>query len=696
MMTEVGQGAALVLTEQRGAVAVLRLNRPPVNALAPALVQALMDALQQAQARGDVAAMVLAAEGRCFSVGADIHAFGDAGPDPHVLPCALTSSSKPIVAALHGEVLGGGLELALACQARVASADVRLGLPEITLGLIPGAGGTQRLPRLIGPEAALALMLSGQPINSADALAVGLVDAVVEEGLLDCACALALRLARNESRRTVRAPWPVMPSVKPVTRRLPEPAASAIRACVQAASDQTMDDGLVLESRWFAQCLASPNSVALRHAFAAERRARQVPGVPAGSKARDVHHAAVIGAGTMGHGIAICLAEAGIQVDLIDPDPAALQRAQRAIERHHLQTQAKGRISSEQAQRRIQLVRTGESLAAAADVDLVVEAVFENMALKCQLFQQLDGLCRTGTLLASNTSSLDIDRMAQATRRPGEVLGLHFFGPAPAMRLLEIVRGAQTSGQALVDGLALARRLGKVAVVARVGPGFIGNRMVGPYGRQAERLLLEGATPTQVDRALVNFGFPMGPHTVGDMVGLDVGVRAAAEASPSADPRDGAVARRLVAEGRLGQKSGTGLYRYESGSRQALPDPAAEALIRDEARRLGINPREIDDSEIVQRCLLALINEGAALLGEGVALRAGDIDTVWLNGYGFPRWLGGPMHHADQIGLPSVLDRLALWAQACSSDEALWRPAPLLIELAHQGSNFADLDRQTP
>jgi 3-hydroxyacyl-CoA dehydrogenase len=326
----------------------------------------------------------------------------------------------------------------------------------------------------------------------------------------------------------------------------------------------------------------------------------------------------------------------------------------------------------------------------------VVEAVFENMTLKREVFARLEALCRPGCLLATNTSSLNVDHIAASTQRPQDVLGLHFFSPAPAMRLLELVRGARTSAQALADGMALARRMGKVAVVARVGPGFIGNRMVGPYGRQAERLLLEGATPQQVDRALVAFGFPMGPHAVGDLVGLDVGVRAASQAPPGADPRDGALARRLVAEGRLGQKSGSGLYRYEPGSRQPVPDPVVQDLIREEARQLGVPQRPIADDEIVQRCLLALINEGAALLGEGIALRASDIDTVWLHGYGFPRWKGGPMHHADQWGLPQVVEQLARWALRCPDDAALWRAAPLLQQLAAEGRCFAELDAGLP
>jgi len=683
---------AMVLREWRGAVAVLRLARPPVNALSPGLGRALLEALDEVLARPGVQAVVLAGQGRCFSAGADVHAFGQTGGDPHALTERLQNSPRPVVAALHGEVLGGGLELALACHARVAHHDAQLGLPEITLGLIPGAGGTQRLPQLVGAPAAEALMLNGRPVSAGQALAAGLVDAVTNAEPLDEACALALQLSQGRWQRPPRAaglaPW----SLNPALRRLPEPAASAIGACVRAAAELPLPEGLALESRWFAECLSSPDSVALRHAFAAERRARHVPGVPPELSVRPVQRATVIGAGTMGHGIAVCLADAGIMVDLVDPDAAARERAVQAIRAHQSQALAKGRISPEEAQLRVQRVRAHAGLACAAQADLVVEAVFENMALKRELFGQLDTLCRPGALLATNTSSLDVDHIAAATRRPVDVLGLHFFSPAPAMRLLELVRGELTSAQSLADGMALARRLGKVAVVARVGPGFIGNRMVAPYGRQAERLLLEGATPQQVDRALMAFGFAMGPHAVGDLVGLDVGVRAAAEAPASADPRDGAIARRLVAEGRLGRKTGAGLYRYEAGSRQPLPDPLAEALIRDEARRLGIRPRAIDDAEIVQRCLLMLINEGAALLGEGIALRAGDIDTVWLNGYGFPRWKGGPMHHADRMGLAQVVAHLGAWALDCASDADLWRPAPLLLELAQGGRSFADWD----
>ena len=680
----------LVTSHRHGTVAVLRLNRPPVNALSPELAGALRSALEEALADPGVQALVLAAEGRCFSAGADLHAFGRPGGDPHALTARLESCGKPVVAALHGDVLGAGLELALGCQARVAQADAQLGLPEITLGLLPGAGGTQRLPRLVGPQAAQALMLSGRAVSADQALAAGLVDVVTQDPPVPQACRLALQMAQGEWRRPTRQAltWTLAPAL----RRLPEPAASAIQACVAAASELSLPEGLSLESRWFAQCLRSPEAAALQHAFAAERRARRVPGVTREMGARAVHRATVIGAGTMGHGIAICLADAGIMVDLVDPDAAARQRALQAIQAHQTSACVKGRISAEESALRVQRVRTQADLSCAAEADLVVEAVFENMALKREVFERLDGLCRPGALLATNTSSLNIDHIASATGRPHDVLGLHFFSPAPSMRLLELVRGAHTSVQALADGMALARRMNKVPVVARVGPGFIGNRMVGPYGRQAERLLLEGASPQQVDRALVNFGFPMGPHAVGDLVGLDVGVRAAAEAPASTDPRDGAIARRLVAEGRLGCKTGAGLYRYEPGSRQGVPDPAVQTIIREEARRLGMAPREISDEEIVQRCLLALINEGAALLDEGIALRAGDIDTVWLNGYGFPRWKGGPMHHADALGLRRVLELLAHWAWQCPDDRDLWQPAPLLANLAQQGRRFADLD----
>lgn len=681
---------ALVTSHRHGAVAVLRLNSPPVNALSPELAGALHGAVEEALADPGVQALVLAAEGRCFSAGADIHAFGRPGGNPLALTARLESCGKPVVAALHGDVLGAGLELALGCQARVAQADAQLGLPEITLGLLPGAGGTQRLPRLVGSQAAQALMLSGRTVSADQALAAGLVDAVTQGPPVPQACRLALQMAQGAWRRPMRQPptWTLVPTM----RRLPEPAASAIQACVAAASELNLAEGLALESRWFAQCLRSPEAAALQHAFIAERRARCVPGVPRDMAARPVHRATVIGAGTMGHGIAICLADSGITVDLVDPDAAAGKRARQAIQAYQTGAYVKGRISAEESALRVQRVRLQADLACAAEADLVVEAVFENMALKCEVFERLDGLCRHGALLATNTSTLNIDHIASVTRRPQDVLGLHFFSPAPSMRLLEIVRGDQTSAQSLADGMALARRMNKVPIVARVGPGFIGNRMVGPYSRQAQRLLLEGASPQQVDRALVNFGFPMGPHAVADLVGLDVGVRAAAEAPASSDPRDGAIARRLVALGRLGCKTGAGLYRYEAGSRQGVPDPAVQTIIREEAWRLGITPRKIDDEEIAQRCLLALINEGAALLDEGIALRPGDIDTVWLNGYGFPRWKGGPMHHADTLGLQKVLDLLAHWAGQCPNDRDLWQPAPLLAKLAQQGRRFADLD----
>jgi 3-hydroxyacyl-CoA dehydrogenase len=683
---------ARVLRESRGPVVVLRLARPPVNALSPALALALGQALQELAEQQDCRAIVVAAQGRCFSAGADIHAFGAPAGDPHALAGLIETHAKPVVAALHGDTLGAGLELGLACRARVARQDTRLGLPEITLGLIPGAGGTQRLPRLVGADAARAMMLSGQALDARQALAVGLVDEVTTGDPVDAACALALRLASGPWQRPPPRGTPPGQPLPAPRGRLPQPAAQVLEACLSAARELPLSEGLAVEARGFVQCLHAPESRALRHAFAAERRARQVPDLPAGLQARTPERATVVGAGTMGHGIAICLASAGISVDLVDPDDAARDRALRAIAHHHAHQVARGRLQPQEAQARISRVQPHAQLACAAEADLVVEAVYESMALKRALFEELDRVCRPGALLATNTSTLDVDRIATATRRPADVLGLHFFSPAPAMRLLEVVRGAQTSPQALLDGLTLARRLGKVAVVARVGPGFIGNRMVGPYARQAERLLLEGATPQQVDRALVAFGFPMGPLAVGDLVGLDVGVRAAAEAGAAGDPRDGAVARRLVALGRLGQKTGAGLYRYEAGSREPLADPQVEAILREEARRLGVRPRAIDDREIVLRCLLALVNEGAALLGEGIAARAGDIDAVWIHGYGVPRWRGGPMHHADTLGLAQVVEGLAHCSSRSPDDAAGWEPAPLLRELARSGRSFADWD----
>jgi 3-hydroxyacyl-CoA dehydrogenase len=678
--------------QAHGAVAVLLLNRPPVNALSGALAAALSQALQDGLGDPAVRAIVLAGQGRGFSAGADIHGFDQPGSDPHALTLLVESASKPVVAALHGHVLGAGLELALACHLRVASAEARLGLPEIRLGLIPGAGGTQRLPRLVGAEAALAIMLSGSELQAHHARDLGLIDAIVEADLLEQACGLALDLAdgsrphRHLARQgpAVRLPTPM--------KAPPQPAEQAIHACVAAAMDKDLASGLALESQWFERCVQSPDSKAMRHAFAAERRSRFVPSLPTHLTPQPVQSATVVGAGTMGAGIALCMADKGITVDLVEPQEQGRHRAERAIQAHWRAALEKGRITHDEVLERQDRIRIRSDLSCAAGADLVIEAVFENMALKCEVFRQLDALCPEKALLATNTSSLDIDRIAQVTRRPDRVLGLHFFSPAPAMRLLEVVRAEHTSSQSLVDGLALARQLNKLAVVARVGPGFIGNRMVAPYARQAERLMLEGASPAQIDRALTRHGFAMGPLAVGDLVGLDIGVRAAAEDPRPRDPRDGAVARRLVAEGRLGQKSGAGFYRYEPGSRMAVDDPSVSALIAQEARRLGVNQRVIHDDEIVERCMLALIREGAMVLEEGIALRAGDVDVVWLNGYGFPRRLGGPMYQADVMGLPIVLQRLIKWARHDPLDAALWRPPGLIERLAREGRRFADLD----
>ena len=684
-----------------GPVAVVTLNNPPVNGLGHALRSGIVAALDQALADPQVQAIVLTGSARAFSGGADVREFGTpkAGQEP-TLPSvirALDGSTKPVVAASAGVCLGGGLELALGCHYRVALPDASLGLPEVKLGLLPGAGGTQRLPRLIGLEPALNMIVSGQPVPANAFAGTPLVHALIEGDLVEGAVAFAAQVAaRGEPlprARDLKVKQPNADAFLQFARNTVAAASKPFPAplqCVEAvaASLKPFDEGLQTERTLFQALMQTPESRALRHVFQAERAAAKVPGLPEGTVLRPIARVGVIGAGTMGGGITMNFLNAGIPVVLLEMKQEALDRGLATIRKNYENSMKKGKLKPEQVEQRMGLITPTLEYAALKDADLIVEAVFEEMGVKEAVFRQLDAVAKPGAILASNTSYLDIDRIATFTRRPQDVIGLHFFSPANVMRLLEIVRGAQTAPDVLATSLQLAKQIKKVAVVSGVCDGFIGNRMLARYGAAAQGLINAGALPQQIDGALQKFGLAMGPFRMGDLAGLDIGwatrKRKAAEAGVEMKP---IVADKLCEAGRFGQKTGAGWYRYEAGNRTPLPDSVTEQLIADYRAAHGITPRKISDEEIVERCIFALVNEGARILEEGIAARASDIDLVYLNGYGFPLHRGGPMLYADTVGLPQVVRSLRRFAAEPGAD-ASWQPAPLLVRLAEEGRSF--------
>ncbi|MFP5486066.1 MAG: 3-hydroxyacyl-CoA dehydrogenase NAD-binding domain-containing protein [Gammaproteobacteria bacterium] len=684
-----------------GPVAVVTLNNPPVNGLGHALRSGIVAALDQALADPQVTAIVLTGSARAFSGGADVREFGTpkAGQEP-TLPSvirALDASTKPVVAAIAGVCLGGGLELALGCHYRVAAPDASLGLPEVKLGLLPGAGGTQRLPRLIGLEPALNMIVSGQPVPAKAFAGTPLVHALIEGDLVEGAVAYAAQVAaRGEPlprARDLKVQQPNADAFLQFARNTVAATSKPFPAplqCVEAvaASLKPFDEGLQTERTLFQALMQTPESRALRHVFQAERAAAKVPGLPEGTVLRPIARVGVIGAGTMGGGITMNFLNAGIPVVLLEMKQEALDRGLATIRKNYENSMKKGKLKPEQVEQRMGFITPTLEYAALKDADLIVEAVFEEMGVKEAVFRQLDAVAKPGAILASNTSYLDIDRIAGFTRRPQDVLGLHFFSPANVMRLLEIVRGAQTAPDVLATSLALAKQIKKVAVVSGVCDGFIGNRMLARYGAAAQGLINAGALPQQIDGALQKFGLAMGPFRMGDLAGLDIGwatrKRKAAEAGTEMKP---IVADKLCEAGRFGQKTGAGWYRYEAGNRNPLPDSVTEQLIANYRAAHGITPRKISDEEIVERCIFALVNEGARILDEGIAARASDIDLVYLNGYGFPLHRGGPMLYADTVGLPQVVRSLRRFAAEPGAD-ASWQPAPLLVRLAEEGRSF--------
>ncbi|MBP7438986.1 MAG: enoyl-CoA hydratase/isomerase family protein, partial [Acidovorax sp.] len=674
---------------------------PPVNGLGHALRSGIVAALDQALADPQVQAIVLTGSARAFSGGADVREFGTpkAGQEP-TLPSvirALDGATKPVVAAIAGVCLGGGLELALGCHYRVALPDASLGLPEVKLGLLPGAGGTQRLPRLIGLEPALNMIVSGQPVPANAFAGTPLVHALIEGDLVEGAVAFAAQVAaRGEPlprARDLKVKQPNADAFLQFARNTVAAASKPFPAplqCVEAvaASLKPFDEGLQTERTLFQALMQTPESRALRHVFQAERAAAKVPGLPEGTVLRPIARVGVIGAGTMGGGITMNFLNAGIPVVLLEMKQEALDRGLATIRKNYENSMKKGKLKPEQVEQRMGLITPTLEYAALKDADLIVEAVFEEMGVKEAVFRQLDAVAKPGAILASNTSYLDIDRIATFTQRPQDVIGLHFFSPANVMRLLEIVRGAQTAPDVLATSLQLAKQIKKVAVVSGVCDGFIGNRMLARYGAAAQGLINAGALPQQIDGALQKFGLAMGPFRMGDLAGLDIGwatrKRKAAEAGVEMKP---IVADKLCEAGRFGQKTGAGWYRYEAGNRTPLPDSVTEQLIADYRAAHGITPRKISDEEIVERCIFALVNEGARILEEGIAARASDIDLVYLNGYGFPLHRGGPMLYADTVGLPQVVRSLRRFAAEPGAD-ASWQPAPLLVRLAEEGRSF--------
>ena len=684
-----------------GPVAVVTLNNPPVNGLGHALRSGIVAALDQALADPQVQAIVLTGSARAFSGGADVREFGTpkAGQEP-TLPSvirALDGATKPVVAAIAGVCLGGGLELALGCHYRVALPDASLGLPEVKLGLLPGAGGTQRLPRLIGLEPALNMIVSGQPVPANAFAGTPPAHALIEGDLVEGAVAFAAQVAaRGEPlprARDLKVKQPNADAFLQFARNTVAAASKPFPAplqCVEAvaASLKPFDEGLQTERTLFQALMQTPESRALRHVFQAERAAAKVPGLPEGTVLRPIARVGVIGAGTMGGGITMNFLNAGIPVVLLEMKQEALDRGLATIRKNYENSMKKGKLKPEQVEQRMGLITPTLEYAALKDADLIVEAVFEEMGVKEAVFRQLDAVAKPGAILASNTSYLDIDRIATFTRRPQDVIGLHFFSPANVMRLLEIVRGAQTAPDVLATSLQLAKQIKKVAVVSGVCDGFIGNRMLARYGAAAQGLINAGALPQQIDGALQKFGLAMGPFRMGDLAGLDIGwatrKRKAVEAGVEMKP---IVADKLCEAGRFGQKTGAGWYRYEAGNRTPLPDSVTEQLITDYRAAHGITPRKIGDEEIVERCIFALVNEGARILEEGIAARASDIDLVYLNGYGFPLHRGGPMLYADTVGLPQVVRSLRRFAAEPGADGS-WQPAPLLVRLAEEGRSF--------
>jgi 3-hydroxyacyl-CoA dehydrogenase len=692
----------LVNYAREGSVAVIVVNNPPVNALKQDMRIGLIEAFARARTDPAVAAVVLAADGRTFIAGADITEFDlpPQTPTTSDLIAAIESMPKPVIAALHGTPLGAGLEIAMGCHFRIAAAGTRLGLPEIKLGLMPGAGGTQRLPRLIGMAKAMDMILTGNPIPAEQALADGLVDDVVDGDLVATAKAFAqIVLAEKRPLPRTSEREDKLASLRADPKQFDELAApylkrarglKAPRAAIEALRwtlDVPVDEALKRERQTFVELRSGEQAKAQRHVFFAERDAAKIADLPAGVKGREVARAAVIGAGTMGGGIAMNFANVGIPVTIVETTEDALKRGLGMIEKNYRASASRGGMSAESVDKRLALIRGTTDIAAISDADLIVEAVFEDIEVKRDVFGKLDRLAKPDAVLATNTSYLDVNAIAEMTTRPSSVVGMHFFSPANVMKLLEVVRGAKTAPDILATAMSVGRKIGKIPVVVGVCHGFVGNRMLRVRSIEAERLLLEGALPQDVDGALTEFGFPMGPFAMGDLAGLDISWRMRKAQGTRAE-----IADQLCEQGRFGQKTGKGFYIYEQGSRTPVPDPEVERLIVATSQRLGVPRRSLDRKEIVERLIFPMVNEGARILEEGIAQRASDIDVIWVYGYGFPAWRGGPMFYADTVGLPYLRDRLAAFAR--QTGDARHEPAPLLMRLAAAGDGFSSVSKK--
>ncbi len=686
----------------RDGIAVITLNNPPVNGLGSVLRPGLMDGIQKAGADPAVKALVIIGSAKAFSGGADIREFNT--PKMTVPPSlpeindAQDACPKPMIAAIGGFALGGGLELALGCHYRVALPKSQLGLPEVKLGLLPGSGGTQRLPRVVGAAQAVLMMTTGNPVPAERALSLGLIDEIVQGDLLEGAFVFAKKLvAGGKGPRRIRDMTvkvegeakaffeKARTDVGKASRGFPAPL--EIVACVEAAVAKPFDEGRKEERQRFASLVEGNESKAMRHMFFAERQTSKIPDVPDDTPARTVKSAAVIGAGTMGGGIAMNFANAGIPVTIMDVTQDAVDKGLAKIKANYASTVSKGRLKQEEMDKRMALITPVTDLADGKDADIVIEAVFERMDVKQDMFRKLDAVMKPGAILATNTSTLDVDAIAAVTKRPQDVIGTHFFSPANVMRLLEVVRGKATAKDVLATTMKLGKQIKKVAVVSGVCDGFIGNRMVEKYGQQSLFLLDEGCSPQQVDAAAYKWGMAMGPLAMGDMAGLDIGweirKRRYVERPNFIYSKIGDKVAEL---GRYGQKTGKGWYQYNLPDRKPIPDPKVDSIIEQYRKEKGIKTRQISDAEIVERLMYALVNEAAYILEEGIALRASDIDMVYLTGYGFPPYRGGPMFYADTVGLPKVLASIEQFSKGYMGE--VWKPAPLLVKLAKEGRTF--------
>ena len=690
--------------EARGDIGIIFINNPPVNAISVGVREALIEGSKKLAQDPALKAGVLVCEGRTFMAGADITEFGKPPLSPS-LPDAIDAverSEKPIVAAIHGTAFGGGLETALACHYRVAVKGAQVGLPEVKLGILPGAGGTQRLPRLIGVQAALDTIVSGDPIPAEAAAKLGIIDKVVDGDLLEGAIAYAREIA-GKGLRKVRDQKIDTSSLgadffAEARKRIAKEkrnlfAPQRIVDAVEAATKLSFDDGIKRERELFLECSKNSQAKALQHVFFAERRAANIPNLPKGTKTREIKSVGVIGAGTMGGGIAMNFANVGIPVTVLEVAKEGLDRGIGVVRKNYENTAKKGKLTAAQVEERMGLIKPTLSYDDLKDVDLVIEAVFETMAIKKDVFTKLDAVCKPGAILSSNTSYLSVDEIGSHTKRPGDVVGMHFFSPANVMKLCEVVRGDNTAPDVLATALEVAKRIKKVGVVAGNRNGFIGNRMLGGYGYHAQMMLLEGATPEQIDGALRNFGMPMGPLQMGDLAGLDIGYKSRKDRDPSSyDVRATRAADLLVEAGRLGQKTNGGWYDYVPGDRTPKPSPVVQEVLAKVAKEVGFKQRTFTEQEIVERCLLPLVNVGCDVLDEGVAYRASDIDIVYLYGYGFPAYRGGPMFWAEnEVGLKSALEKIKQYSEIVG---ARWtKPSPLLERLVSEGKGFSSLDK---